>query len=128
MSQEAVTQKLRNLFDHHAAHTLENGAAAPFVDIYVNGENEFQFGYGALNLAATDTTDEVTEYLESRDDLTYEELPQVWTLPKDWTGEQAYELCVETLERLGHDVEDVTNAVEQECPTDGEKTWDDVER
>jgi len=53
-------------------------------------------------------------------------MPDVWILGDDWTGERAYDLCMETLDRLGHEVVDVTYAVEQDCPKYGSIAWDEI--
>lgn len=119
-------QRLRNLFNHHASHEIGSGEATPFIDIYVNGDVTLQFQYGILNLAATENPDDAREFLGEQEQLTYEEILEGWSLSEGWTGKDAFTLCVETLNQLGRDIDEVTYAVEQDCPSNSTIAWNEI--
>ena len=98
----------------------------PFVDIYVDGDVTLQFSYGSLNLGTAENSDDAKEFLYAKEQLTYEEIFEGWSLSEDWSGEEAFTLCVETLNQLGHEIEEVTYAVEQDCPSNGTMAWDEI--
>ena len=123
---QRTEKMLRDLFSHHSAHEIESGDSTPFIDIYVNDDMVLQFSCGALNFSFNDNTDDANVFLSEQEKLTYDEAPEVWSFSGPWTGEETFTLCVGTLNQLGHDIEDVTYAIEQSCPSNGSIAWDEI--
>lgn len=126
---DTTTNSLRQLFDHHANHEIGKGEVLPFVDIYVDDQKVLQFSHGRLNLTGKiSDTEEIELYLQSVEELSEENHGGFteWILPNDWDADQAFQICQKILQKAGYEVEDVTHAVEQDCPTKGMFDLEDI--
>lgn len=125
--------KLHQLLEHHYKHYVEDhGNVVPFIDIYVNEEKRFQVAFFQFNFTGDSDSkrkEKFRTYIESKPDLTYSE--EMGTphgiFEEEWDDTLLYTHLENALQALGFEINEITHAVENDCPTEvGDTSWDDV--
>lgn len=126
-------EKLRRLIEIMEANEIEKGETGQFMRIHFGDDQQLTFTDGLFGELGLPDNEELTEYLDSHDELIHE--GRGWWLfqpDPDTQGHYSPELAVEIIEDIasiiGHSIEDITYAEGLDFKGEaGVVDWTDVE-